>query len=57
MIDFVLGAGLAALLIRGWLRGLVREAIGLGVIFLMNDVRSSGSSIKASLASSQDCPR
>ncbi len=33
MIDFLLGAGLAALLIRGWLRGLVREAIGLGVIF------------------------
>jgi len=33
VIDFVLGAGLAALLIRGWLRGLVREAIGLGVIF------------------------
>lgn len=32
MIDFVLGVGLAALLIRGWLRGLVREAIGLGVI-------------------------
>jgi len=32
MIDFVLGAGLAALLVRGWLRGLVREAIGLGVI-------------------------
>ena len=33
MIDFVLGVGLAALLIRGWMRGLVREAIGLGVIF------------------------
>lgn len=33
MIDFVLGVGLAALVIRGWLRGLVREAIGLGVIF------------------------
>ncbi len=33
MIDFVLGAGLALLLIRGWMRGLVREAIGLGVIF------------------------
>ena len=33
MIDFVLGAGLAALLVRGWLRGLIREAIGLGVIF------------------------
>jgi len=32
MIDFVLGVGLAALLIRGWLRGLVREAIGFGVI-------------------------
>jgi membrane protein required for colicin V production len=32
VIDFVLGVGLAALLIRGWLRGLVREAIGLGVI-------------------------
>lgn len=33
MIDFVLGTGLAALVVRGWLRGLVREAIGLGVIF------------------------
>lgn len=32
MIDFILGAGLVALLVRGWLRGLVREAIGLGVI-------------------------
>jgi uncharacterized membrane protein required for colicin V production/uncharacterized protein YkwD len=32
MIDIVLGVGLAALLIRGWLRGLVREAIGLGAI-------------------------
>jgi membrane protein required for colicin V production len=32
VIDFVLGVGLAALLIRGWLRGLVREAIGLGVV-------------------------
>ncbi|MCP3972915.1 MAG: hypothetical protein GY720_00315 [bacterium] len=32
MIDFVLGAGLAALLVRGWLRGLIREVIGLGVI-------------------------
>ena len=34
MIDFVLGAGLAALLVRGWLRGLVREAIGFGVILV-----------------------
>lgn len=34
MIDFVLGAGLAALVVRGWLRGLIREAIGLGVIFV-----------------------
>ena len=34
MIDFVLGAGLAALMIRGWLRGLVREAIGLAVILV-----------------------
>ena len=34
MIDFVLGVGLAALVIRGWLRGLVREAIGFAVIFL-----------------------
>ncbi len=32
MIDFVLGLGLAALIVRGWLRGLVREAIGLAVI-------------------------
>lgn len=32
MIDFVLGVGLAVLLIRGWLRGLVREAVGLAAI-------------------------
>ena len=32
MIDFVLGIILAGLIIRGWLRGLVREAIGLAVI-------------------------
>lgn len=32
MIDFVLGAVLVALFVRGWLRGFVREAIGLGVV-------------------------
>jgi uncharacterized membrane protein required for colicin V production/uncharacterized protein YkwD len=29
MLDFVLGLGLAALLVRGWARGFVREAFGL----------------------------
>lgn len=29
MLDFILGAGLAALLIRGWLRGFVREILDL----------------------------
>lgn len=32
MLDFVLGAVLVVLLVRGWLRGLVREAIGLAVL-------------------------
>ncbi len=32
MIDFLLGAALVALLIRGWSRGLVREAIGLAAL-------------------------
>lgn len=32
MIDFLLGGVLIALVVRGWMRGLVRELIGLGVI-------------------------
>jgi membrane protein required for colicin V production len=32
MLDFVLGVLLVALALRGWLRGFVREAIGLGVV-------------------------
>ena len=32
MIDFLLGAVLIGLLVRGWMRGLVREVIGLAVI-------------------------
>ncbi len=32
MLDFVLGAILVALAVRGWLRGFAREAIGLAVI-------------------------
>lgn len=34
MIDFVLGLALAAMLIRGWLRGFVREALDLVGLFL-----------------------
>ncbi len=34
MIDFVLGAVIAALLVRGWVRGLVHEAIGLAVVLV-----------------------
>ena len=29
MIDFVLGLALAAMLVRGWMRGMVREAFDL----------------------------
>ncbi len=32
MIDFLLGAALVALVIRGWTRGLVREAVGLAAL-------------------------
>ena len=32
MLDFVLGAILVALAVRGWMRGFAREAIGLAVI-------------------------
>lgn len=34
MLDFVLGALFVALAVRGWLRGLVREVIGLGVVIV-----------------------
>ena len=32
MLDLILGALLVGLAVRGWWRGLLREAIGLGVI-------------------------
>lgn len=32
MVDFILGALLVALFVRGWMRGFVREAVGLGVL-------------------------
>ncbi len=54
MIDFLLGAVIAALLVRGWVRGLVREAIGLAVVLvgtvLAFRLSSAAGAIVASMA-------